>query len=92
VSWNSRHPETGAPLVGATVPFAPTVAYQLATGDPRPSIEERYSSKEDYLKQVRQAAVELVRNRHIVEEDVERVIDRSSLRWDLFTAKIEVEA
>ncbi|HXI29951.1 MAG TPA: alpha/beta hydrolase domain-containing protein, partial [Vicinamibacterales bacterium] len=59
--WNFRKPEIGAPnelvsLLGASIPFAPSRAARDAAHDPRRSIEERYASKDAYLKQVEQAA------------------------------------
>ena len=49
--WNLRHPDIGGAeqllvFAGATLPFARTRAEREATGDPRPSIEERYASRE----------------------------------------------
>lgn len=93
-AWNLRHAEMGAPHMlmttqGSTFPFARTAAERQATGDPRPSIAERYTSKEDYLQRVRQAATELVAARYLLEEDVEPLVERASLRWDLFTAAPE---
>ena len=66
--WNLRHPDiggagqtlasggaSGGTLIGATIPFPATREARQATGDPRRSIAERYTSKADYLEQVRQA-------------------------------------
>ncbi len=90
-AWNLRHPDIGAPdllilLAGATHPFPRTAAERQAAGDPRPSIEERYASKEDYLQRVIEAAAQLVMDRYLLEEDVERILERASLQWDIFTA------
>src|SRR5581483_3528614 len=53
--WNLRAERTGAPnqrvsFVGSTIPFPKTVEERQQTHDPRPSIAERYSGKDDYLK------------------------------------------
>ncbi|MBI4498709.1 MAG: hypothetical protein HY689_12520 [Chloroflexi bacterium] len=90
--WNVRHPEVGAPgewvpMAGATLPFPRTAAERQATGDPRRAIAERYASKEAYLERVRQAALELVAQRYLLEEDVEPIVERAALRWDVFTAE-----
>ena len=90
-AWNLRHPDMGAPdllvlITGATHPFPRTAAERQASGDPRPSIEERYASKGDYLEQVRQAAADLVAQRYLLAEDVEPIVEQSALRWDQFTA------
>jgi hypothetical protein len=92
--WNLRHPERGNPhlflgvtggLAGATLPFPATRHAREASGDPRRSIEERYASKEDYLSRVREAGRHLASEGFLLEEDVERIVDQLSLRWDAFT-------
>jgi hypothetical protein len=87
--WNPRHPAQGAPgdlmsMLGSTLPFALTRAERERAGDPRPSIAERYPSREVYLARVRAAAHWLVAARHMLEEDVEAVVDRAGRQWDLF--------
>lgn len=91
--WNLRHPSIGNPglfigitggLAGWTLPFPPTRAARLASGDPRLSIEERYASRDEYLDRVREAAEALVRQRYLLEEDVERIVQQSGRRYDYF--------
>ena len=65
MGWNPRHPDQGAPgdlmsMMGSTIPLARTAAERAASGDPRPSIAERYGSRERYLALVREAAMRLV--------------------------------
>lgn len=89
--WTMRHRDIGGeghfmPLQGAVVPFARTAEERKARGDHRPSVEERYASKEDYLTKVRQAAEDMVRGRLLLEEDVERIVVDAGRRWDAFTA------
>jgi hypothetical protein len=89
--WNLRHPDTGGEgkalfLTGSTLPFPRTAAEREAMGDPRPSIQERYPDRESYLEQVRACVRELVRQRYVVEEDVEPVVAHSARRWDEFTS------
>ena len=55
----------GGTLLGATIPFAATREASQAAADPRPSIAERYGSRETYLAQVRQAAEALMQARYI---------------------------
>jgi Alpha/beta hydrolase domain len=86
--WNFRKPEIGAPhelvsLAGSSIPFAPTRAAREAAHDPRRSIEERYPSKEAYLKQVEQAADALVKAGFLVVDDEPRILQRAEDGWDL---------
>jgi hypothetical protein len=87
--WNMRHPEIGGEtqllvFAGSTLPFARTRRAREASKDPRPSIEERYASRDDYLRRVRQAAVALAAERYLLEEDIESCVERASLLWDTF--------
>ena len=85
--WNPRHPDQGAPgdlmvMMGSTLPFARTAAERATTGDARPSIEERYASREAYLAHVRRDAETMVAARHLLEEDVDAVVARAGSLWD----------
>jgi len=85
--WNLRHPDIGGAgqllyFAGATLPFARTRQERERTGDPRPSIEERYDSREAYLARVRRAALALVAERHLLEEDVELSVTLAARTWD----------
>lgn len=62
-------------FAGGYVPFAVTRAERAKSGDPRPSIEERYGTQEGYLCVVRRAADALVRDRFLLEEDAERAVN-----------------
>jgi hypothetical protein len=89
--WNPRHPEQGAPhdimaMMGSTLPFARTAEERARRGDPRPSIAERYASRDDYLARVRAAANALVRARHMLAEDIDAVVERAGRAWDLIEA------
>ena len=90
--WNLRHPDIGGPgqtlsLLGSTIPFPATQAERGASGDPRPSIEERYVSKEDYLGRVKQAAEALVQQGYLLAEDLATVTAQASQRYDLFLGR-----
>jgi Alpha/beta hydrolase domain len=85
--WNPRHPEQGAPgdlmsMMGSTIPLAPSAAERLRRDDPRPSIAERYPTRADYLTRVRAAAESLVSARHLLPEDVDRIVGRAADLWD----------
>ena len=96
-AWNLRHPETGAPeqvipMRGLTHFFAPTRARRDERGDPRPSLEERYESREAYLDQVREAALQLVSERFVLEEDVELIVANAAERYDAAMTAVIVGA
>jgi hypothetical protein len=85
--WNPRHPEQGAPgdlmaMMGSTLPFARTAGERAKTGDPRPSIEERYGGRDDYLARVRREAQAMVAARHLLAEDVDAAVERAGALWD----------
>jgi len=60
---------------GMYLPFAKTKAERQASGDPRPSIEERYKNHSDYVRKVTHAAVDLVRERLLLWEDAKKIIE-----------------
>jgi hypothetical protein len=85
--WNLRHADIGGAeqlqvFAGSTIFFARTRAECEAAGDPRPSIEERYRSRDEYLARVRAAAVELVTRGYLLEEDVETSLRFATRLWD----------
>ncbi len=85
--WNPRHPDQGAPgdimsMMGSTLPFCRTADERARRDDPRPSVAERYASRDDYLARVRAACVELVGLRHMLAEDVEAVVARAGRQYD----------
>jgi hypothetical protein len=89
--WNPRHPETGGAgqnnlMQGSTFPFAATRAERERSADPRPSIEERYRDRDDYLAQVRAAAEALVAQRYLLAEDVDLAVRLAAERYDAFAA------
>jgi len=65
---------------GQKIPFAATRAARLATGDPRPSLEERYPTHRAYVEQVRAAAEQLHHDRFLLAEDVERLVAAAQAR------------
>jgi hypothetical protein len=87
--WNPRRPDTGGPhllvrATGSTIPFARTRQERLARRDPRPSIQERYASRDVYLERVRGAALALVEARYLLAADVETLVEASAQRYDDF--------
>jgi hypothetical protein len=89
--WTLRHASIGGEaqrlvFAGATIPFARTRRERDASGDPRPSIEERYRSRDDYLERVRRAGQALVAQRYMLDEDVELAVGLAARAWDHWTA------
>jgi hypothetical protein len=92
--WNLRHPDMGGhgqtlANHGSTVPFPVTRSQREASGDPRLSLEERYSSREDYLSRVRRAAETLVEEGYLLASEVDEVVDQASQRYELLQSAIE---
>jgi hypothetical protein len=88
--WNYRDASVGAPEhlageVGSYIPFARTRAERLKRGDPRLSIEERYATKDAYLRKVTAAANDLVAQGYLLARDLPDVMKRASAHWDWAT-------
>jgi hypothetical protein len=65
-------------LTGSYIPFARTPAERVASGDERPSLEERYPSRGGYVRAVVRAAIDLVRDRLLLPDDARRIIAEAS--------------
>jgi Alpha/beta hydrolase domain len=59
---------------GSYIPFPETPGERRMTGDPRPSIVERYPAPPAYVAAIAEAARQLVEEGLMLEEDVERAI------------------
>ena len=62
---------------GSFIPFAANQDARLANGDPRPSLDERYSSKADYVARIRAAATSLREDRLMLPEDIDAWVTRA---------------
>ena len=62
---------------GSCLPLALDKADREASGDPRPSIAERYKSGGDYVARVQAVVDELLADRLLLAEDAERYLDRA---------------
>jgi hypothetical protein len=85
--WNFRAESVGNPttlyyLLGSYIPFAATVAERDARNDPRAAIAERYRDRDDYLRRIDAATVELIRGGYILEEDRNGIRERAAAHWD----------
>lgn len=99
--WNTRHPDiggggqvlstggaSGGTFRGSTIPFAATQEERISSGDPRPSIEERYASRYQYVELVKQAADQLVAEKYLLDEDVETVVNQATQHYDLLASRV----
>ena len=66
----------GCEASGQYIPFAATMAARVAAGDPRPSVQERYPSWGLYRQQVIKAVDDLVRNRFLICDDTQDIVNR----------------
>ena len=81
--WNRFKPGYGGDYrlctaSGSFIPFAKTKTQRLASGDPRLSLEERYPNHDTYVKKVEQAAKKLMRERFLLKEDAQKIIDTAT--------------
>jgi hypothetical protein len=73
--WNYRDPSIGAPEklageIGSYLPFPKTREERERSHDPRPSIEERYRNRDEYVGRYAQAVLDLVARGYLLSEDV----------------------
>ncbi|MEO7683705.1 MAG: alpha/beta hydrolase domain-containing protein [Gemmatimonadaceae bacterium] len=85
--WNYRDPSIGAPAhlageIGSYIPFAKSRSERVRVGDSRLSIKERYPDKAHYMRLVRAAAVNLVRQRFVLQSDLSDMLSRASAHYD----------
>jgi hypothetical protein len=85
--WNLRDPAIGAPdqrvsFEASYLPFPKTAADRERVHDPRKSIAERYSSREDYLQRYTRATDALIKQRWILPEDRPLLLQRGGQEWD----------
>ena len=67
----------GCDHFGQKIDFAKTKAERIATGDSRPSLEERYADHDEYIVKVTQAAMALKANRLMLDDDVQAYIGKA---------------
>ena len=89
--WNERAPETGfawatARWDGSFAPFARTEAERRAAGDPRPSLQERYLTRQDFAAALRKAADQQVSDGFLLSEDEERAVSENLGLYDRILA------
>ena len=65
------------PLGGGYIPFAKTKDQRLASGDPRPSLEERYGTHDAYVARVKAAAARQVADGFLLQDDADRLVSQA---------------
>src|SRR5712692_9974118 len=88
--WNYRDASIGAPdrlagEIGSYIPFARTKAERERNGDPRPSIEERYRNRDEYVGKSAAAALDLVARGYLLQEDVADLLKHAVEHYDWAT-------
>lgn len=80
--WNLRRAGFGEGgfciATGSYLPFAATRAQREASGDPRPSLQERYGTRSRYLRQLEAAVNRMVAERLLLPEDAPRIMSRAA--------------
>jgi hypothetical protein len=71
---------------GSMIPFTTTEAERHRAGDPRPSLEARYASREAWAAKLEEAATRLVVDRLLLAEDADRLIAAARESWDVYRA------
>ena len=102
LGWNRRHADiggegqtlstggaSGGTLRGSCIPFAASREEREAAGDPRPSIEERYVSRESFLRQIEAAARQLVAGGYLLEEDVDRLVAQAAEHYEAMAGRVQ---
>jgi hypothetical protein len=79
--WNLRREGFGAGAfciaTGSYLPFAVTRAQRESSHDPRPSLQERYGTRTQYLQQLDAAIARMVSQRLVLPEDAPRIRARA---------------
>ncbi len=72
---------------GNWIPLPRTRKEKRKKRDPRPSLEQLYTGKADFLKKVGHAADQLINEGFLLTRDRQYVIDRSSQYWDWIVSR-----
>jgi hypothetical protein len=73
-------------IQGSMIPFAATEAESQRAGDPRPSVEARYASRDVWAAQLAAATDRLVAERLLLPEDGDRLLAAARESWDVHQA------
>ena len=86
-SWNLRDRSIGAPdqrisFEASYLLFPKTAAERRKTGDPRRSIAERYTNRDDYMAHYKNAVDDLVKQHWVLPEDRDALLHRGEREWE----------
>ena len=89
--WNLFNDRSGptttlSSMQGSYIPLPRASAERKRASDPRPSIEERYRDKDQYLAAVKKAAQDLVGQRLLLDEDLDTIVRNAGRHWDVATS------
>jgi hypothetical protein len=74
-------------FLGSWIPLAKTAEERKKSGDPRPSIAERYPSRAEYMNSFEQAATRLIEQRFLLQEDLPAILERGRLEWKVIVGQ-----
>ena len=77
--WNPFSPISSQ---GSYIPLARTRNEREAAGDSRLSVEERYTSREQYLGLVAGEALSLIEDGYLLGGDLAAILQRAGMHWD----------
>ena len=77
--WNPFSPISSQ---GSYIPFSRTRSEREAAGDSRLSVEERYTSREQYLGLVAGEALSLIEDGYLLGGDLAAIRQRAGMHWD----------
>ena len=85
--WNLFNDRSGptnvlSSMQGSYIPLLRTTAERKQKNDPRPALDERYRDKDQYVGQVRKAALELIEQRYLLQEDLDVILKNAARHWD----------
>tara|TARA_R110000824_G_scaffold288508_2_gene476479 strand:+ start:47599 stop:49320 length:1722 start_codon:yes stop_codon:yes gene_type:complete len=86
--WNFYQPALGdadslVTNLGSYIPFSLDRTTRESVNDPRLSVAERYTDKQDFLDKIAAATQAGIDKRYILASDMDAIIDLASRHWDL---------
>jgi len=85
--WNLFNEKSGpsdvlSSMQGSYIPLTRNDIERRRASDPRPSIEERYRNKDQYLGLVTMAAIEQIEQGYLLAEDLAPIVRHAARHWD----------